>query len=75
MPNEITKKIEVDLCNLPKFDEVQHLITWIHHFDANFVKAKTAQTIISFLYEVLAWWMHKNPNKWPMKKNREQNSF
>ena len=52
MPNEIMKQIVVDLCNLTKFDEVKHLVAWIHYFEAKVVKAKTAQALISFLYEV-----------------------
>ena len=57
VPNEVTKQIGIDLCNLPEVDGFKHLIVCMEYFskwsEAKAVKDKSAPTVAKFLYEII----------------------
>ena len=55
--NEVMKQIGIDICNLPEVDGYKHLIVCIDYFskwsEAKPVKDKSAETVATFLYEII----------------------
>ena len=54
--SNVTKQIGVDLCSLPKVDELEHVVVCIDYFskwsEAKPTRDKSAPTVTQFLYEL-----------------------
>ena len=54
---EVMQQIEINICNLPKVNDLKHLVIYIDYFskwsEAKPIKDKSVSTIAQFLYEVI----------------------